>query len=77
MVKAVAFLLFPGFEVLDVYGPLSIFSSPKLEGAYKVITVAENAGPIVASNGVATVASESFKTCQPLDILLIPGKFHV
>ncbi len=79
MVKAIGFLLFPGFEVLDVYGPLSIFSSPKLESAYRVITVAATAGPVAGSNGIATVASASFQTCQPLDILVVPGDimFHI
>lgn len=73
MAKKIGFLLFPGFEVLDVYGPLSIFASPKLQGAYQVITIAEVAGPIEASNGISTLASESINTCPPLDVLLVPG----
>jgi len=73
MVKTVGFLLFQGFEVLDVYGPLSIFSSPKL-AAYEVITVAEKIGPVAGSNGISTVATHDFGTCPPLDILLVPGE---
>lgn len=73
MAKRVGFLLFPGFEVLDAYGPLTIFASPKLHGAYQAITVAEIPGPVEASNGISTVASECFNTCPPLDILLVPG----
>jgi transcriptional regulator GlxA family with amidase domain len=73
MVKIVGFLLFPGFEVLDVYGPLSFFASPRLSGAYQVLIIAQSTGPVEASNGVSTVATHDFTTAPSLDILVVPG----
>jgi transcriptional regulator GlxA family with amidase domain len=74
MAKRLGFVLFKGFEVLDVYGPLSFFASPKLSDAYEVITIAQSAGPIAASNGVSTVATHDFSNSGDLDVLLVPGK---
>jgi transcriptional regulator GlxA family with amidase domain len=64
-------LLFPGFEVLDVYGPLEMVGN--LKGMIDIVTVAEHAGAVTSSQGPQTVASEGFATCPKLDLLLVPG----
>ena len=74
MAKKVAFLLFPGFEMLDFYGPLSIFGSKRLDSAYRTLTVSETAGPVPSSYGVATVTEYDFLTCPKPDILLVSGE---
>ena len=74
MAKKIAFLLFPGFEALDFYGPMSVFGSRKLEGAYQILTVSQTAGPVPNSTGVSTLTDYSFDTCPRPDILLLVGE---
>ena len=74
MTKKIAFLLFPGFEMLDFYGPISVFSSHKLNAFYKCLTVSQNAGPVSSSRGIQTVTECDFSSCPPVDMLMVPGK---
>jgi putative intracellular protease/amidase len=66
----VGIVLYEGFEVLDVYGPLEMWGNVT---EFEVFTVAENAGPIRSAQGVETVASYSFADAPPIDILMVPG----
>jgi transcriptional regulator GlxA family with amidase domain len=68
--KTVGVVLFPGFEVLDVYGPVEMLSYVP---GFKVIMIAEQAGPVRATQGVSTMAEFSFASAPPVDILLVPG----
>ena len=73
MVRTVGVLVFEGFEDLDVFGPVSLLACPRLDGAYRITTVAARPGPVASSAGVATVAAHGFADCPPLDVLLVPG----
>ena len=73
MGKKAAFLLFPGFEALDFYGPVSVLGSRKLNGAYQILTVSETAGPVANSLGISTVTEYDFRTCPKSDILVLVG----
>ncbi len=64
-------LLYPGFELLDVFGPLEMFGN--LPGAVEVVTVAEQAGPVVSGQGASAQAAHGFGDCPALDLLLVPG----
>lgn len=66
-------VLYPGFELLDLYGPLEMFGS--LEKEIRVVTVAEQKGPVASTPGVETVARHDFADCPPLDLILLPGGF--
>ena len=68
--KNLGVLLFPGFEMLDVYGPLSIFS---LLPGLTITLVSENGGRVAASGGPESWASESFASDMHYDFILIPG----
>jgi transcriptional regulator GlxA family with amidase domain len=69
--RTVGVLLFPGFELLDVFGPLEAFGHA---GDWlRCVTVAEQAGPVTSSQGPRAVADHGFDDCPPLDILLVPG----
>ena len=74
MGKKAAFLLFPGFEALDFYGPVSVLGSRKLNEAYQILTVSETAGPVANSLGISTVTEYDFRTCPKPDILVLVGK---
>jgi transcriptional regulator GlxA family with amidase domain len=64
-------VLFPGFELLDVFGPLEAFGGFKDE--FELLLVAEQAGPIASAQGPEAMARASFADCPHLDVLLVPG----
>lgn len=69
--RTVGTLLFPDFELLDVFGPLEMFGA--LRDDYRLEMVAETAGPVASRQGPKTVADAAIGDAQPYDILLIPG----
>jgi transcriptional regulator GlxA family with amidase domain len=64
-------ILYPQFELLDLYGPLEMFGC--LEPDVKIVTVAQQPGPVASTPGVETVAQFGFDACPPLDLILLPG----
>lgn len=69
--KTLGAVLFPGFELLDVFGPLEMFG--QLTGVIDLCTVAQEAGSVASAQGPRVVADHGFASCPPLDLLLIPG----
>lgn len=68
--KNLGVLLFPGFEMLDTYGPLSLFS---LLPGLTITLVSENGGRVAASGGPESWASENFESDMYYDFILVPG----
>ena len=64
-------LLFPGFELLDVFGPLEMLGM--LPASYQLETIAETAGAVASNQGPRAIADTSLADAEPYDILLIPG----
>ena len=64
-------LLYPGFELLDTFGPLEMFGNMK--GMIDIVTVAQDKGPVRSGQGPSAVADHGFADCPQLDLLLIPG----
>jgi transcriptional regulator GlxA family with amidase domain len=72
------FLMFPGFEELDLVGPWEMATMwHAYAGGPACVTVAKTAGPVRAAKGLQTVADVGFADCPPLDYLLVPGGFAV
>jgi putative intracellular protease/amidase len=69
--RTVGGILYPDFELLDLFGPLEMFGN--LGPEVRIVTVAEEAGPVRSTPGPATVAEYSFADCPKLDLLLLPG----
>lgn len=69
--RTVGTVLFPGFELLDVFGPLEMFGM--LGDAYRLEMVAETAGPVASRQGPQAIADVAIEDASPYDILLIPG----
>ena len=70
-------VLYEGFELLDLFGPLEMFTALPPE-ALEVVMIAQQAGPILAGSmsgaKMPTVnADYSFDDAPALDILLLPG----
>jgi putative intracellular protease/amidase len=64
-------ILYPGFELLDLFGPLEMFGS--VGPALRIVTVAERAGAVASAQGPSAVAEHGFDDCPPTDLLLLPG----
>jgi transcriptional regulator GlxA family with amidase domain len=64
-------VLFEGFELLDVYGPLQIFGMAKNDLTIEV--VGPLAGPVTSSGGPAGVADVAYADAAAPDIVLVPG----
>jgi len=77
-IKTFGVMLFEGFELLDVFGPLEAFGMLAVTGKCRVLTVAERAGAVTSAQGPKVIADYGFtesglNECPPLDIVLVPG----
>lgn len=68
--RRVTIVLVPGFELLDVFGPVQLFS---MAPGMAVDFAAPAAGPVASSQGVEVVAPTALADLGELDILLVPG----
>jgi transcriptional regulator GlxA family with amidase domain len=74
MTKTAGIVLYPDFEELDAVGPYEVLGMlAKLDPEWKVVTIAEQAGPVRAFGGLQLVADHSFEDAPPLDVILLPG----
>lgn len=64
-------VLYPGFELLDLFGPLEMFGMVGRE--LEIVTVAEESGAVRSAQGPRAVADYGFAECPELDLLLLPG----
>ena len=65
-------ILYEGFELLDIYGPLEMFGSLGPE-RLRLVSVAEKPGPVASAQGPQAVATHGYDDCPRLDLLLVPG----
>ena len=76
--KTVAMVLFPDFLLLDMAGPLEVFSVAnrylKPDAHYQLVTLGTERGPLRASNGVLVHADATIDdNTEHYDLLLVPG----
>ena len=76
--KTVAMVLFPDFLLLDMAGPMEVFSVAnrylKPEDHYQLITLGTEHGMLRASNGVQVQTDRHIDDpAQAFDLLLVPG----
>lgn len=69
--KTLGMVLFDGFELLDVFGPLEMFGM--LKDRVEIVMIAQKAGPVKSGAGPAAVADVGFADAPRLDIVMIPG----
>jgi putative intracellular protease/amidase len=71
MTRTVGVLLFEAFELLDVFGPLEMFSMLPDDFAIRLIS---QQAPVVAANGrPRSVVDDHFADDRHYDILMVPG----
>ena len=68
--KLVGVVLYPGFEVLDVFGPVEMWAYVP---DFQVVMISEHGGAVKSAQGVSAVAEYSFANAPQLDIMMIPG----
>ncbi len=71
--RTLGIVLYPKFELLDVYGPAEMFGN--LPGKLKIVMVAQKAGPVASTQGPKVQADYSFEDCPRLDLIMVPGGF--
>jgi transcriptional regulator GlxA family with amidase domain len=70
-VRTLGVVVFPGFELLDVYGPLEVFGG--LRDHVTPIVTAARPGPVASAQGPEGVAAVALADCPRCDLLLVPG----
>ena len=80
--RKVAVVLFDGFTVLDVYGPVQAFASCRVQNPdgtrqplFAPFSMAERAGIVKPGEGPPSYAEYGFADAPDFDILLVPGGF--
>jgi putative intracellular protease/amidase len=64
-------LLFPDFELLDVFGPLEMFGmAPE---CFRIVMAADQPGEVASRQGPRVVADAGYDDARRYDLLLVPG----
>ncbi|HAC89576.1 MAG TPA: DJ-1/PfpI family protein [Planctomycetaceae bacterium] len=71
--RTLGVLIFPGFELLEAYGPLEMWGNVGKQ--LKVVVVAAEKGEVASAQGPKTVAEFGLSDCPKLDLILVPGGF--
>lgn len=69
--RKIGALIFPGFELLDVFGPMEMFGL--LEDKFELHLVAEETGAVPSNQRLAAHATKSTKEGAGFDVLFVPG----
>lgn len=69
--RRIGALIFPGFELLDVFGPMEMFGM--LSKEFSLELIAETAGPVPSNQGLSAQATKSVGQGTDYDILFVPG----
>jgi transcriptional regulator GlxA family with amidase domain len=73
--RTLGVLLFQGFELLDVFGPLEAFGIRPAKEHFDTLLVAERVGPVESAQGPKAVAEADLGDSRRLDLILVPGGF--
>jgi putative intracellular protease/amidase len=68
--RTIGVLLFPEFELLDVFGPLEMFG---MLDEFEIRLVAERERTVASTQGPRSVIDDLFANDRAYDILLVPG----
>lgn len=71
IVRRVSVVLYDGFELLDVFGPVEILSV--LAEQFSITMVSAEAGLIASSQGTRVETTENLASDSTADIVLVPG----
>ncbi len=69
--KSIGALIFPGFQTLDLFGPLELFGW--LPNDFSITTVGEKNGHVTSSSGQRIMVDVLLDEAIGFDIILVPG----
>ena len=69
--RTIGVLLFEGFELLDVFGPLEMYGMAA--DHFDIRLVSEHGDVIASRQGTKSIVDCSFREAQEFDLLLVPG----
>ena len=69
--KRLAALVFPGFELLDLFGPLELFGF--LDREIEITIVSEHGGPVASAQGPRVMTDQTLDQGSDYDLILVPG----
>ena len=69
--RTIGVVLFEGFELLDVFGPLEMFGLAA--DHFEIRLIAERGGVVDSRQGPKSVCDDSFQSAPAIDVLLVPG----
>lgn len=69
--RSIGVVLFEGFELLDVFGPLEMYGI--VPESFEIHMVAESGGDIASAQGPRSVVEHEFGEERQYDVLLVPG----
>ncbi len=74
MSRCIAFLVYPGFQILDAAGPLAAFEAAGtfVPGAYRLVVLSRDGG-LVASSGGTSLATAAIADGPAVDTLIVVG----
>ncbi len=67
----IGIVLFDGFELLDVFGPVEIFG--QLPDRFGIDLIGQASGPVTSAQGPRVVADHAYDDAPPCNIVLVPG----
>jgi transcriptional regulator GlxA family with amidase domain len=70
--RTLAALVFPGFQTLDLFGPLEMLGDHTI-GEVDIKIVAETLDPVASYHGFKTVVDRTLAESSDYDLILIPG----
>ena len=68
--RTIGIVLYPGFEVLDVFGPAEMWANVP---DFKVVIISKTKGLVRSAQGVNVQADYGFDDAPKLDVVMIPG----
>ncbi|MBR9872158.1 MAG: DJ-1/PfpI family protein [Gammaproteobacteria bacterium] len=69
--RSIGVVLFPGFELLDVFGPLEMYGQAPEH--FEIQLVSEHGGEVASAQGPRSVADLALCDAKSFDIVLVPG----
>ena len=69
--RTIGVVLFEGFELLDVFGPLEMFGLAAEH--FEIRLISETGGVVASRQGPKSVCDDSFQAAPAIDVLLVPG----
>jgi transcriptional regulator GlxA family with amidase domain len=69
--RTVGALVYPNFELLDLFGPLEFFGWHS--DAFEVVLVGPERGPVASNMGPAAIAEVAMSEVSQFDVLFVPG----